>query len=69
VNPESKKAKIDRMLIEEATKWVGGLDRIHNARGIVHADHGISDHWHPPPQARAHKAAVDAGGTQTSRPY
>ena len=24
VNPESKKAKIDRALIEEATKWVGG---------------------------------------------
>jgi len=34
VNPESKKAKIDRALIEEATKWVGGLDRIHRARGI-----------------------------------
>jgi type III restriction enzyme len=35
VNPESKKAKIDRELIEEATKWVGGLDRIHKARGIL----------------------------------
>lgn len=34
VNPESKKAKIDRDLIEEATKWVGGLDRIHKARRI-----------------------------------
>ena len=35
VNPELKKAKIDRQLIEEATKWVGGLDRIHNARKIL----------------------------------
>jgi type III restriction enzyme len=35
VNPESKKAKIDRELIEEATKWVGGLDRIHKVRGIL----------------------------------
>ena len=35
VNPESKKTKIDRALIEEATKWVGGLDRIHKARGIL----------------------------------
>ena len=35
VNPESKKAKIDRALIEEATKWVGGLDRIHQARRIL----------------------------------
>lgn len=35
VNPESKKAKIDRQLIEEATKWVGGLDRIHKARRIL----------------------------------
>jgi len=35
VNPESKKAKIDRQLIEEATKWVGGLDRIHKARKIL----------------------------------
>ncbi len=35
VNPESKKAKIDRDLIEEATKWVGGLDRIHKARHIL----------------------------------
>src|SRR5208282_596729 len=35
VNPESKKAKIDRQLIEEATKWVGGLDRIHKVRRIL----------------------------------
>jgi len=35
VNPESKKAKIDRQLIEEATKWVGGLDRIDKARTIL----------------------------------
>jgi type III restriction enzyme len=35
VNPESKKAKIDRQLVEEATKWVGGLDRIHRARRIL----------------------------------
>ena len=39
VNPESKKAKIDRALIEEATKWVGGLDRIHKACRI----HGCFD--------------------------
>ncbi len=35
VNPESKKAKIDRQLIEEATKWVGGLDRINKTRKIL----------------------------------
>ena len=35
VNPESKKAKVDRELIEEATKWVGGLDRIHKVRRIL----------------------------------
>lgn len=35
VNPESKAAKIDRQLIEEATKWVGGLDRIHKTRRIL----------------------------------
>jgi type III restriction enzyme len=35
VNPESKTAKIDRALIEEATKWVGGLDRIQSARRIL----------------------------------
>jgi type III restriction enzyme len=35
VNPEAKKAKIERALIEEATKWVGGLDRIHKARRIL----------------------------------
>jgi len=35
VNPESKKAKIDRQLIEEATKWIGGMDRIHKARRIL----------------------------------
>ena len=35
LNPEAKKAKIDRALIEEATKWVGGLDRIHKARRIL----------------------------------
>ena len=33
-NPEWKKEKIDRQLIEEATKWVGGLDRIHKTRKI-----------------------------------
>jgi type III restriction enzyme len=35
VNPEAKTAKIDRQLIEEATKWVGGLDRINSARKIL----------------------------------
>ena len=35
INPESKKARIDRNLIEEATKWIGGLDRIHKVRGIL----------------------------------
>ncbi|MCG3150179.1 MAG: hypothetical protein PCFJNLEI_03659 [Verrucomicrobiae bacterium] len=30
-----KGAKVDRQLIDEATKWVGGLDRIHAARGIL----------------------------------
>jgi len=34
VNPETKTAKIERSALEEATKWVGGLDRIHRARGI-----------------------------------
>ena len=35
VPAEWKGAKIDRQLIDEATKWVGGLDRIHAARGIL----------------------------------
>ncbi len=35
INPESKKARIDRQLIEQATKWVGGLDRIHKVRRIL----------------------------------
>ncbi len=34
VNPEAKTAKIDRQLFEVATKWVGGLDRIHKTRKI-----------------------------------
>lgn len=32
-NPETK-GKISKEDIEEATKWIGGLDRIHKARGI-----------------------------------
>jgi len=35
VNPEFKKASVERQIIEEATKWVGGLDRIHRARKIL----------------------------------
>ncbi|MEW5980091.1 MAG: BPTD_3080 family restriction endonuclease [Acidobacteriota bacterium] len=35
VPAESKVRGIKKEEIEEATKWVGGLDRIHNARGIL----------------------------------
>jgi len=35
VNPEFKKANVDRQIVEEATKWVGGLDRIHRARRVL----------------------------------
>ncbi len=35
VPAESKMAGIKKEDIEEATKWVGGLDRIHNARSIM----------------------------------
>lgn len=35
VPAESKVAGVAKADIEEATKWVGGLDRIHNARGIL----------------------------------
>lgn len=34
--PSGSKLKgVDRSAVEEATKWVGGLDRIHQARGIL----------------------------------
>jgi len=35
VPAESKVAGVKKDEIEEATKWVGGLDRIHRARGIL----------------------------------
>jgi len=35
VAPESKVAGVKKEDIEEATKWIGGLDRIHKARGIL----------------------------------
>ncbi len=35
VPPESKVRGVARGAIEEATKWVGGLDRINKARGIL----------------------------------
>lgn len=35
VPAESKVAGVKKEDIEEATKWVGGLDRIHRARGIL----------------------------------
>ncbi len=35
VPAESKIKGIKKEDIEEATKWIGGLDRIHNARGIL----------------------------------
>lgn len=34
VNPEVKVRGVDRAEVEEATKWIGGLDRIHQSRGI-----------------------------------
>lgn len=35
VPPESKVKGVKKEELEEATKWVGGLDRIHQARGIL----------------------------------
>ena len=35
VPAESKVAGVSKAEIDEATKWVGGLDRIHKARGIL----------------------------------
>jgi len=35
VPAESKVAGVSKADIDEATKWVGGLDRIHKARGIL----------------------------------
>ncbi len=35
VPAESKVAGVSKADIEEATKWIGGLDRIHRARGIL----------------------------------
>lgn len=35
VNPEIKVAKVSKEDKEEATVWVGGLDRINSARGII----------------------------------
>ena len=35
IPPGSKPKGIGKNVVEEATKWVGGLDRIHRARGIL----------------------------------
>jgi type III restriction enzyme len=35
VPPKSRVAGVPKDDIDEATKWIGGLDRIHNARGIL----------------------------------
>jgi type III restriction enzyme len=35
VNPEAKAKGVSKDDVEEATKWVGGLDRIHATRGIL----------------------------------
>lgn len=35
VPPKVRIAGVPRDQLEEATKWIGGLDRIHNARGIL----------------------------------
>jgi type III restriction enzyme len=36
INPAANIKGIDRAEIDEATKWVGGLDRLHRARRILH---------------------------------
>ena len=35
VPPKSRMAGVSKDEVNEATKWIGGLDRIHNARGIL----------------------------------
>jgi len=35
VPPEGKVKGVSKAEVEEATKWIGGLDRIHRARGIL----------------------------------
>jgi type III restriction enzyme len=35
VPPENKIKGVDKAEVDEATKWIGGLDRIHQARGIL----------------------------------
>jgi len=35
INPKSKVKGIGKKDVEKSTKWVGGLDRIHSARGIL----------------------------------
>ena len=35
VPPKSRIAGVSKDEVEEATKWIGGLDRIHSARGIL----------------------------------
>ena len=35
VPPKSRIAGVSKDEVNEATKWIGGLDRIHNARGIL----------------------------------
>ena len=35
VPPKSRIAGVSKDELDEATKWIGGLDRIHNARGIL----------------------------------
>src|SRR5205823_13511580 len=35
VPPKSRMAGVSKDEINEATKWIGGLDRIHSARGVL----------------------------------
>jgi len=35
VPPKSRIAGVSKDELKEATKWIGGLDRIHNTRGIL----------------------------------
>jgi type III restriction enzyme len=37
VPPKSRMAGVSKDEVDEATKWIGGLDRIHSARGILNA--------------------------------
>lgn len=56
---------VSRADVEEATRWIGGLDRIHRSRGIL-ACYDFSARRSPPRGGRAPRRRSSAGSPATS---